>query len=62
MPAAEVRQTAGAVVAVGHSDTVAEIVAALSSSRPTRRCETPCAHRFIATPTSPEFPPNSVTR
>ena len=46
---AEVRKTSGTVLVVGHSDTVADIVAALSSSRPTKLCETSFANLFVVT-------------
>lgn len=54
--AAEVRQASGVVLVVGHSNTVAGIVAALSSSRPAMLCETSFSHLFVVTPGEPARP------
>lgn len=53
---AEVRKASGVVFVVGHSNTVAGIVAALSSSKPIKLCETTFSNIFIATPSTPQLP------
>lgn len=53
---AEVRKASGAVLVVGHSNTVADIVAALSSSQPVKLCETTFSNIFIVTPSTPLRP------
>ncbi|WP_164885109.1 histidine phosphatase family protein [Rubrivivax rivuli] len=47
---AEVRKATGVVLVVGHSNTVAAIVAGLSSSQPAKLCETTFANLFVVTP------------
>jgi phosphohistidine phosphatase SixA len=54
--AAAVRKASGAVLVVGHSNTVADIVAALSSSKPVKLCETTFSNLFIVTPSAPQLP------
>lgn len=54
--AAEVRKASGVVLVVGHSNTVAGIVAALSASRPMILCETSFSHLFVVTPGEPARP------
>ena len=44
---AEVRKAKGAVLVVGHSNTVAAIVAGLSTSTPVELCETSFANLFV---------------
>lgn len=53
---AEVRKASGVVLVVGHSNTVAGIVAALSGSTPMPLCETSFANLFIITPTVAALP------
>ena len=50
---AEVRKAKGVVLVVGHSNTVAAIVAGLSSSSPVKLCETTFANLFVVTPGAP---------
>ncbi|MBH9552770.1 SixA phosphatase family protein [Inhella gelatinilytica] len=51
--AAAVRQASGAVLVVGHSNTVTEIVAALSGSKPSPLCETSFSNLFVLSPNAP---------
>lgn len=51
-----VRASSGSVLVVGHSNTVALIVAALSASRPLALCETSHAALFVLAPAQPERP------
>ncbi len=44
---AAVRQLSGVVLVVGHSDTVAAIVAGLSDAKPTQLCESSFANIFV---------------
>ncbi|WP_348692635.1 histidine phosphatase family protein [Duganella fentianensis] len=53
---AEVRKSTGPVLVVGHSNTVAGIVAGLSSSKPVTLCETSFANLFVVTLQQPELP------
>ncbi|KPF48557.1 hypothetical protein IP87_13750 [beta proteobacterium AAP121] len=53
---AEVRKASGVVLVVGHSNTVAAIVAGLSGSSPLKLCETSHANLFIVTPGTPGAP------
>jgi phosphohistidine phosphatase SixA len=53
---AEVRKARGAVLVVGHSNTVGPIVAALSSSTPMILCETSYANLFVVTLATPTLP------
>jgi phosphohistidine phosphatase SixA len=53
---AEARKASGVVLVVGHSNTVARIVAGLSSSAPAELCETTYGNIFIATPAAPARP------
>jgi phosphohistidine phosphatase SixA len=53
---AAVRSLSGVVLVVGHSNTVAGIVAGLSSSTPAPLCETTFANLFVSTLTSPASP------
>jgi phosphohistidine phosphatase SixA len=53
---AEARKASGAVLVVGHSNTVADIVAGLSSSEPAQLCETTYGNIFITTPAAPPRP------
>ena len=46
---AQIRRTPGPVLVVGHSNTVAGIVAGLSSSKPIKLCETSFANLFVVT-------------
>ncbi|MEJ6002259.1 SixA phosphatase family protein [Paucibacter soli] len=54
--AAQARQASGAVLVVGHSNTVAGIVAALSGSQPMPLCDTSYSNLFIVTPAAPLLP------
>lgn len=47
---AAIRRMTGVVLVVGHSNTVADIVAGLSASRPPPLCETSHAHVFVVVP------------
>jgi broad specificity phosphatase PhoE len=47
---ATVRQLSGVVLVVGHSNTVAGIVAGLATARPLALCETSYGHLFIVSP------------
>jgi broad specificity phosphatase PhoE len=47
---ATVRQLSGVVLVVGHSNTVAGIVAGLSTARPIALCETSYGHLFVVSP------------
>lgn len=53
---AHVRKASGIVLVVGHSNTVPDIVAALSSSKPAKLCETTFANLFVVTPSAPQGP------
>jgi len=53
---AEVRRTTGPVLVVGHSNTVAGIVAGLSASKPVKLCETSFANLFVVTLQDPPLP------
>lgn len=53
---AEIRKSAGPTLVVGHSNTVSGIVAALSSSKPLKLCETTFANLFVLTASNPELP------
>lgn len=53
---AEVRKASGVVLVVGHSNTVAALVAGLSSSTPVALCETTFANLFVTTPQVPAAP------
>lgn len=46
---AEIRRTPGPILVVGHSNTVAGLVAGLSSSKPLKLCETTFANLFVVT-------------
>ena len=47
---AAVRQLSGVVLVVGHSNTVAEIVAGLSAAKPMQLCETSFSNIFVVSP------------
>lgn len=47
---AAVRQLSGVVLVVGHSNTVAEIVAGLSAAKPTQLCETSFSNIYVVNP------------
>jgi phosphohistidine phosphatase SixA len=53
---AEVRKATGVVLVVGHSNTVAAIVAGLTGSSPLKLCEASYANLFIVTPGTPGTP------
>jgi phosphohistidine phosphatase SixA len=53
---AEIHKLSGVVLVVGHSNTVAAIVAGLSSSKPEPLCETSFANLFITSPARPLEP------
>ena len=53
---AEVHKASGVVLVVGHSNTVAGIVAGLSGSAPLPLCETSFSNLFITTPTLAALP------
>lgn len=53
---AAVRKLSGVVLVVGHSNTVADIVAGLSSSTPVPLCETSFSNLFVSTQTLPTLP------
>ncbi len=57
---AEARKASGVVLVVGHSNTVAGIIAGLSSSKPAQLCETTYANIFIATPAAPALPATQI--
>jgi len=46
---AEIRRTSGPILVVGHSNTVAGIVAGISSSKPVKLCETSFSNLFVVT-------------
>jgi phosphohistidine phosphatase SixA len=52
-----VQKSTGAVLVVGHSNTVAEIVAAFSNSKPLKLCETTFSKVFVVTPSAPQLAP-----
>jgi len=52
--AAQARQASGVVLVVGHSNTVAGIVAAVSGSPPMPLCETSHSNLLIVTPVAPQ--------
>ena len=47
---AALRQLSGVVLVVGHSNTVAEIVAGLSATKLTKVCETSFSNIFVVSP------------
>lgn len=51
-----VRQAQGVVLVVGHSNTVPELVAALSSTAAFKLCETSFSHLFVITPVEASAP------
>lgn len=53
---AKLREASGVVLVVGHSNTVAGLVAGLSASTPAPLCETTFANLFITTPAVPTAP------
>lgn len=53
---AAVRKLSGVVLVVGHSNTVADIVAGLSSSTPAPLCETSFSNLFVSTQASSAVP------
>lgn len=53
---AEVRKSTGPTLVVGHSNTVAGIVAGLSASKPVKLCETTFANLFVVTLQQPALP------
>ena len=58
---AEVRKATGVVLVVGHSNTVAGIVAGLSKSSPVKLCETTFANLFVVTPGAAGAPALQLT-
>jgi phosphohistidine phosphatase SixA len=53
---AAVKGMSGVVLVVGHSNTVAGIVAGLSGSKPVQLCETSFSNLFVVTPGTPAAP------
>ena len=53
---AEIKKASGAVLVVGHSNTVAGIVAGLSASKPVKLCETSFSNLFVVNVQEPPLP------
>ena len=53
---AEIKRTSGPILVVGHSNTVAGIVAGISASKPVKLCETTFSNLFVVTLRDPSLP------